>query len=385
MNVSSEKQKKLRIGVLFGGRSGEHDVSLVSAKAVMKTLRASGRYEVVPIGITREGDWIVHPKAHALLAQQSQLGLGGPKPAYHDEITEEDRARGGLGSLVANQSARRPVDVIFPVLHGPMGEDGTVQGFLELTGIPYVGSGVAGSALCMDKDLFKRIARDAGLDVAPWVAVSRASWRRDPDSVRARVESLRLPLFVKPANMGSSVGISKISDIAFFDDAMNEAAKYDTKIVIEEGIDAREIECGVLGNDEPMASLPGEIVPAGEFYDYAAKYVDDTSALYIPADLPKKTMRAVQKAACRAFVAAECAGMARVDFLLDRNDGTIYLNEINTIPGFTPISMYSKMWDASGIPYDELLDRLIALAIERHDDRADVTTHFALPGDAETE
>ncbi len=383
MKVTSREQQKLRIGVLFGGRSGEHDVSLVSAKAVMDTLRVSGRYEVVPIGITREGEWIVHPKAHALLAQQSKLRLGGPKPAYHNEISDEDRARGGLGSLVANPSARGPVDVIFPVLHGPMGEDGTVQGFLELTGIPYVGSGVAGSSLCMDKDLFKRIARDAGLDVAPWVAVSRAVWRRDPDFVRARIESLKLPLFVKPANMGSSVGISKIADLAYLDDAMNEAAKYDTKIVIEEGIDAREIECSVLGNDEPAASLPGEIVPAGEFYDYAAKYVDDTSALYIPADLPKKTIAAVQEAACRAFVAAECAGMARVDFLLDRNDGTIYLNEINTIPGFTPISMYSKMWDASGIPYDELLHKLIALAIERHDDRADVTTHFAFPGDAD--
>lgn len=381
--MSSADKSKLRVGVLFGGRSGEHDVSLVSAKAVMETLRASGQYEVVPIGITREGDWIMHPKAHAFLAQQSELRLGGPKPAYQGEITDDDRARGGLGSLVANQTARRPVDVIFPVLHGPMGEDGTVQGFLELTGIPYVGSGVAGSSLCMDKDLFKRLARDAGLDVARWVTVSRAAWRRDPSSVREKIESLKLPLFIKPANMGSSVGISKIGDLGFLGDAMNEAAKYDTKIVIEEGIDAREIECGVLGNDEPIASLPGEIVPAGEFYDYAAKYVDDTSALYVPADLPGKTIAAVQQAACEAFLASDCAGMARVDFLLDKNDGIIYLNEINTIPGFTPISMYSKMWEASGIPYEELLHKLIAFAIERHDDRADVTTHFALPGNAD--
>jgi D-alanine-D-alanine ligase len=266
---------------------------------------------------------------------------------------------------------RLEVDVIFPVLHGTFGEDGTVQGLLELADIPYIGAGVLASAAGMDKDVMKRLFRDAGLPVVPWELVLRADWEKDPAAVRKRIErKLRYPLFVKPANLGSSVGITKTHGPLELPAAMNLAAQYDRKILVEKGIDAREIECSVLGNDAPQASVPGEVVPVNEFYDYEAKYIKEGSDLIIPASLTARQTKRVQELAVRAFQAIDGAGMGRVDFLLDRKTGKVYVNEINTIPGFTSISMYPKLWEASGVPYSQLLDRLIELALERHQEKS---------------
>jgi D-alanine-D-alanine ligase len=273
--------------------------------------------------------------------------------------------------IAAGARSRAPrkieVDVIFPVLHGTFGEDGTVQGLLELAGIPYVGAGVLGSSVGMDKDVMKRLFRDAGLPVVPWVVILRSEWQRDARAVRRRIESkIGYPLFVKPANLGSSVGISKVHNCRQLGPALSLAASYDQKIIVEKGLDAREIECSVLGDDTPEASIPGEIVSVNEFYDYEAKYVKEGSELIIPAKLTAQQTRRVREWAIRAFQITDCAGMARVDFLLDRRRGKLFVNEINTIPGFTPISMYPKMWEASGLAYPKLLDRLIALGLERH-------------------
>ena len=271
---------------------------------------------------------------------------------------------------------RPEIDVIFPVLHGTFGEDGTVQGLLELADIPYVGAGVLASAVGMDKDVMKHLFHEARLPVLPWQLVLRADWEREPGAVRRRIEkTLRYPLFVKPVNMGSSVGISKVHHRLELAAAMDLAAKYDRKILIEKGIEAREIECAVLGNDHPQASVPGEVVPVNEFYDYEAKYIKAGSQLVIPAELTTLQTNRVQEVAIRAFQAVDAAGMGRVDFLVDRRRGTVYLNEINTIPGFTSISMYPKLWEASGIPYPQLLDKLIGLALERHREKA--RTQFA--------
>ena len=265
----------------------------------------------------------------------------------------------------------QPIDVVFPVLHGTFGEDGTVQGLLELADIPYVGAGVLASAAGMDKDVMKRLFRDAGLPVVPWELILRSDWESDPGAVRKRIEKeLRYPLFVKPVNLGSSVGISKVHDRRELAAALNLAAQYDRKILVEKGIDAREIECSVLGNDHPQASVPGEVVPVNEFYDYEAKYIKEGSELVIPARLTARQTKQVREVAIRAFQAVDGAGMGRVDFLLDRKTGKVYLNEINTIPGFTSISMYPKLWEASGIPYPQLLDRLIELALERHQEKS---------------
>jgi D-alanine-D-alanine ligase len=357
--------KKICVGVLFGGRSGEHDVSLQSAASVIKALDPS-KYDIVPIGITREGHWRLGSGAMALLPEVLECG---------DRVTPSVDPTGPrllpLGHSVPATDSQPEIDVVFPVLHGTFGEDGTVQGLLELTDIAYVGAGVLASAAGMDKDVMKRLFRDAGLPVVPWELILRSEWESHPVAVYERIEkSLPYPLFVKPANLGSSVGISKAHNRSELEPALALAAQYDRRILVEKGIDAREIECAVLGNDYPEASVPGEVVPVNEFYDYEAKYLKKGSELVIPARLTPRQAQQVRDVAIRAFQSVDAAGMGRVDFLLDRNTGEVYLNEINTIPGFTSISMYPKMWEASGLPYPQLLDRLIGLALERHREKA---------------
>ena len=353
-------RRRMRVLVLFGGQSGEHDVSLRSAQTVMRALDPE-RYEIVPVGITREGRWLTGGDPMAALTAHSPLfALSDGTVGDGAEPKNAERSL-GLPDVVAGQ-----VDVVFPVLHGPMGEDGTVQGMLELSGIPYVGSGVLGSAVAMDKAVAKTILAQAGIPQVPWLTVLRREWERDPDAVSAIVAAtLGYPCFTKPANMGSSVGIAKVHDADELASAIDLAAAYDRRIVIERGVDARELEVSVLGNDEPIASVAGEIVPTREFYDYEAKYVADDSKLLIPAPLEPETLARLQTIAVDAFRALDLAGMARVDFFLERGSGQLYLNEVNTIPGFTSISMYPMLWEASGIALGELVDRLIALAIER--------------------
>ena len=384
--------RKLRVGVLFGGRSGEHEVSLLSAASVLNAID-KGKYDVVPIGITKEGQWVIAAHAERLLQGEKaleprHLRAGDPqrtaaaavlakgKGVVVPPIPSHDHC-----ALVPFENATPQVDaasnaidvdIIFPVLHGTFGEDGTIQGLLELADIPYVGPGVLGSAAGMDKDVMKRLFRDAGLPIVKHVTVLRSTWREQPKKVRKLIESsLQYPLLVKPANLGSSVGISKVHDSSELAAALDEAAHFDRKLVIEQGVGgknakAREIECSVLGNDDSIASLPGEIVPIKEFYDYDAKYLIEGSRSIIPADLPKAKLNEVQKLAVRAFEAVDCAGLARVDFLMDPRSGKMYVNEINTMPGFTSISMYPKLWEASGLPYSELIDRLIQLGLERY-------------------
>jgi len=362
--------KKITVAVLFGGQSGEHEVSLVSAHAVMAGLDPE-RYELLPIGITKAGRWIAGPGAHAALiavADQTQLptsfsGATADMPEAKDVLT---LARSGADNLPTPARILPPADVVFPVLHGPLGEDGTVQGLLELAGLPYVGCGVAASAVGMDKALMKAAFAAAGLPLLPWLLVRRAELAAGAEEVYARVEAaLSYPVFVKPANMGSSVGVGKAKDRAGLVAAFAEAARYDRRIVVEQGIPAREIEISVLGNEAPEASVPGEIVPSGEWYDYAAKYIDGASQTLIPAPINASLAAQVRELALRAFLAIDGAGLARVDFLLDKETGALWLNEVNTMPGFTPISMYAKLWVASGLAYSALLDRLIELAIER--------------------
>jgi D-alanine-D-alanine ligase len=356
---------KIRLGLLFGGRSGEHDVSLTSAASVLQALDPV-KYEVVPIGITREGRWRVGSGALKLLPEVLESGQ-----AVTPAVDPTGPKLIPLQSAVRAPEPRPEVDVIFPLLHGTFGEDGTVQGLLEMANLPYVGAGVLGSAAGMDKDVMKRLFRDAGLPVVPWEVVLRRDWEQDPVGVRKRLEKwIRYPLFVKPANLGSSVGISKVHRAKELPAALGLAARYDRKILVEKAVNAREIECSVLGNDSPQASVPGEVVPVNEFYDYEAKYIKEGSELIIPARLTPRQTKRVQELAVRAFQAIDCAGMARVDFLMDRRRGKIFVNEINTIPGFTPISMYPKLWEASGVPYSQLLDRLIELALERHQEKA---------------
>jgi len=353
--------KRIRVGLLFGGRSGEHEISIISATSVAKALEPS-KYEVVPIGITRAGAW--------------RLGKGGETDLAavlaHGAAVTLSANPSGPRFIFLDRPGTRPspkvdVDVIFPVLHGTFGEDGTVQGLLELAGIPYVGAGVLGSAAGMDKDVMKRLFRDAGLPVVPWVLVLRSEWKRNPARVRKLVaKELGYPLFVKPSNLGSSVGISRVAQARKLAAALDLAALYDRKILAEKAVNAREIECSVLGNDRPEASVPGEVVPVNEFYDYEAKYIKEGSELVIPAKLSPQQARRTRELAVRAFQAVDCAGMARVDLLLDRASGKLFVNEINTIPGFTSISMYPKLWEASGVPYPQLLGRLIEFAFERH-------------------
>jgi len=356
---------KVRVAVIFGGQSAEHDVSLRSAETVVGALDPA-RYEVVPIGVDREGRWLTGGDPLRQLEAASPLfalGAGGA-----DAVPPADAVEAAPGALPTGLGGE--IDVVFPVLHGPMGEDGTVQGMLELAGVPYVGSGVLGSAVAMDKAMAKTVLAQAGLPQVPWRLITRKEWERDPGPLTEWVaEAFGFPCFVKPANMGSSVGVFKAHDAGELPAAMAGAAHFDRRILVEQGVDARELECAVLGNDEPIASVVGEIVPANEFYDYDAKYVDEGSRLIVPADLEGKELIYIQELAISAFEALDLAGMARVDLFLDRQTDHIYVNEVNTIPGFTSISMYPLLWEATGIPLPELVDRLIALALERHAER----------------
>ncbi len=387
---------KLRIGILFGGRSGEHEVSLLSAASVLNAIEKD-KYEVVPIGITKDGRWVTATDAENLLRgklviEPRHLRAGDPDLTPAAAVLARGEAvvvppepvhrQSGLvpfqtDSMPARRASDRAinVDVIFPVLHGTFGEDGTIQGLLELADIPYVGAGVLGSAAGMDKDIMKSLFIAAGIPIVKHITILRSAWEKEPKELRKQIESkLKYPMFAKPANLGSSVGISKAHNGRELGPAIEEAAKFDRKIVIEEGVGgkknkAREIECSVLGNDEPVASVPGEIVPVKEFYDYNAKYLDEGSELIIPAKLTKAEIKKVQELAVRAFKAVDCSGLARVDFLMDPKTRKIYLNEINTMPGFTAISMYPKLWAASGLDYPDLIDRLIQLGMERHEDK----------------
>lgn len=349
----------ITVAVVFGGQSGEHEVSLVSAHAVMSNLDPA-RYQIEAIGIGKDGQWWHGPGALAkLMAEADPARL----PASAAQVAAGPVH--ALGRVGAPGWELPAADVIFPVLHGPYGEDGTIQGLLELAGRPYVGCGVAASAVGMDKGLMKAAFAAAGLPVLPWVLVRRSELA-DESGLCARLEAaLRYPMFVKPANLGSSVGVSKVRDRAELLAGLHEAARYDRRLIVEQGIPAREIEISVLGNDEVVASIPGEIIPAGEWYDYHAKYIDGGSQTIVPADLSPAQIMQVQELAIRAFQAIDGAGLARVDFLLDREQGTLWVNEVNTMPGFTPISMYPKMWAASGMSYAQLLDRLVDLALER--------------------
>ncbi len=336
----------LRVMVVFGGRSGEHEVSLASARAIIETLEKSDRYEIIPVGITKEGRWLASEDP------MRELEAAGPD----DSVS---------GSLPANLDG---VDVVFPVLHGPYGEDGTIQGMLELAGVPYVGSGVLASAASMDKVTMKKIFAYHGLPQVGWLGLTRKEWVGNRKGWMRRVEKdLGYPCFVKPSNLGSSVGISKAGGPVELEEALDVAAELDRRLIVEAAADAREIEVSVLGNEDPEVSVPGEIlVDSHEFYDYEAKYTEGESRVVAPADIPGGAAREIRNIADAAYRAVDAAGMARIDFFLERGTGCVLLNEINTIPGFTPTSVYARLWDASGLPYDQLLDRLVELALERH-------------------
>jgi D-alanine-D-alanine ligase len=400
-----EMAKKLRIGVLFGGRSGEHEISLLSAASILKAIDRT-KFEVVPIGINKSGHWLTAGAAQGLLEGSGPAAEAGVKPVKRLRAGDPARTPGarvlaeGRSALLAPEQAGlvareissldrhaaldgQSLDLVFPVLHGTFGEDGTIQGLFELAGIAYVGSGVLGSAAGMDKDVMKRLFRQAGLPIVKHVTLLRADWERQPRKAIAQLEgALKYPLFVKPANLGSSVGISKAHDRSELGLALNLAAKYDRKLVVEQGVGgsarrgaapskARELEVGVLGNDNAKASVVGEIIPAKEFYDYEAKYLSEGSVPIIPAKLTKAETRQIREMAVAAFRACDLSGLARVDFLMEP-DGKrrIYLNEVNTLPGFTSISMYPKLWEASGVSYKDLITRLIELALERQAEKS---------------
>ncbi|MBU4350095.1 D-alanine--D-alanine ligase [bacterium] len=358
----------MRVGLIFGGKSGEHEVSFCSATSIIKAINKD-KYTVVPIGITKEGRWIS--------PQDSELALqSGKIEGKSTVILLNDPSGNALICIDNNQRldkspALEKLDIIFPVLHGPFGEDGTIQGLLELANIPYVGAGVAASAISMDKDLMKTIFQQRSLPILKWMTIKRKEWQKDKEKILSLIQNgFEYPLFVKPTNLGSSVGITKVHKKEELERAIDLAASYDRKILIEEGLEeVREIECGVLGNDEPRASVVGEVKPAGEFYDYDSKYIDEETQLIVPADLPDGVSREIQQIALRAFKAVDAAGMARVDFFVSKKENKIYLSEINTIPGFTSVSMYPRLWEASGISYPELIDQLIQLALERHQDK----------------
>ncbi|HEX3661912.1 MAG TPA: D-alanine--D-alanine ligase family protein [Acidobacteriaceae bacterium] len=400
--------KKIRVGILFGGRSGEHEVSLLSAASVLQAIDRK-KYDVIPIGITKEGRWVTAGHAERLLAgahsesgPEKHLRAGDPAstsaaailrrgesvlvpPVPSEALVPFERDASSLAPSSADPAGSNQVlsvDVIFPVLHGTFGEDGTIQGLFELAGIAYVGSGVLGSATGMDKDTMHRLFASAKLPIVKWVTFLRGEWEKSPRKVRARIEAtLKYPVFVKPANLGSSVGITKAHNAQELGPAIEVAARYDRKIVVEQGVGGkkkpRELEVAVLGNDDPEASVVGEVVPGKEFYDYEAKYLSEGSDLIVPAKLTKAQTKQVRAMALRAFQACDCAGLARVDFLMEPGkSGRLYVNEINTLPGFTSISMYPRLWAASGVSYPQLIDRLIQLAIERRTDKD--RNHYSL-------
>jgi len=377
--------KKLRVGVLFGGRSGEHEVSLLSAASILKAIDRT-KFDVVPIGITKDGHWLAAGDATNLLegdqsAVVRRLRAGDPEATpgaklLHEGIPTLFAPEPGNTAAIAAGATNQGIDVVFPVLHGTFGEDGTIQGLFELAGIAYVGSGVLGSSAGMDKDVMKRLFAQAGLPIVMHVTVLRSEWETSPRKAIAQIEkALRYPVFVKPANLGSSVGISKAHDRKELGPALDIAAKYDRKLIVEQGVGgkkshARELEVGVLGNDDAKASVVGEIIPGKEFYDYEAKYLSEGSVPVIPAKLTKAETRKIREMAIAAFRACDLAGLSRVDFLMEP-DGKrrIYINEVNTLPGFTQISMYPKLWEATGVPYRDLITRLIDLAMERQQEK----------------
>jgi D-alanine-D-alanine ligase len=370
---------RLRVGVIFGGRSGEHEVSLASAASVIAALEGRG-HRVVPIGITRDGRWLTGGEPLRALAAEARVALpsddasGAVKKALADRAEATESAAGTAlarlepaGSLPAE--LRQGLDVVFIALHGPYGEDGTIQGLLELADVPYVGAGVLASAVGMDKATMKAVFRAHGLPVVEHAVVLRPEWRAAPDAVRRRIaETIGFPCFVKPGNLGSSVGISRVADAGALPAALDTAARHDRKLLVERAVRGREIEVSVLGNDEPSASLPGEIVYDAEWYDYATKYAEGQARLVVPAPLGPELTEQFRRLAVAAFRAIDCAGMARVDFFLEGDH--VLVNEINTIPGFTATSGYARMWEASGLAYADLLDRLLALALERRRERA---------------
>ena len=353
--MSAGSPRRVRLALLFGGRSPEHDVSLISARSVRQALDPE-RFEVLPMAIGRDGRWL------PLESSQALLGAAG--------VAQSDEEQAG-GELVPAVTLTGAVDVIFPILHGPFGEDGTVQGLLELLGVPYVGAGVAASAVGMDKALMKALFAQQGLPVLPAFVVHAHQWRRDRDALVARaLAQIGLPCFVKPANMGSSIGVSKVTASDELAAALDLALSYDLKVLVEQGVPGyREIECAVLGNEDPAVSVPGEILIESAFYDYQTKYTDGAAGLQVPAHVRPETASTLQRISLEAFSAIDCAGMARVDFLVAPDESAIWLNEINTIPGFTPYSMYPLLWRASGVPYPELIARLVELAMDRHQAR----------------
>ena len=370
--MTSEK-KRLRVGILFGGRSGEHEVSLASAASVLRGLDPD-KYDAVPIGISKEGHWLIGAGAQKML---SEVLKGGQRVMMNADPTDAALVR-----LDGSGSGQR-LDVVFPVMHGTFGEDGTIQGLLDLAGLPFVGAGVLGSAIGMDKDVAKRLLQAAKIAVVPWISVARTDWERHPKKFQQAIEKkFKYPVFVKPATLGSSVGMTKVHSRAELAPALDLAAEFTMKILVERAMTAREIEVSVLGNHDPQASIPGEIVPHREFYDYAAKYLEEGTQLLIPAKLKPPQVKKIQSIAIAAFRALELSGMARVDFFLDKKNGKIYLSEVNTIPGFTSISMYPKLWEASGIPFRELIDRLIDLALEQHREKARTKYQIELPENA---
>jgi len=360
IGVTTDK-KRLRVGVLFGGRSGEHEVSLASAAAVIRGMDPD-KYEPVPIGITKEGHWLVGVGAQKMLPEVLK---GGQRVMMTADPTDAALVR-----LDGSGGGQR-LDVVFPVMHGTFGEDGTIQGLLDLAGLPFVGAGVLGSAIGMDKDVAKRLLQVAKIPVVPWITVHRADWEKAPKEIQRSIErKFKYPVFVKPATLGSSVGMTKVHSREELAPALNLASEFAMKILVERAMVAREIEVAVLGNSEPAASIPGEIVPHREFYDYAAKYLEEGTQLLIPAKLKPGQVKKIQALALKAFRALELSGMARVDFFVEKKGGKIFLNEVNTIPGFTSISMYPKMWEASGIPFRQLIDKLIDFALEQHTEKA---------------
>jgi D-alanine-D-alanine ligase len=347
--------RKIRVAVVYGGLSAEHEVSVVSARCVLEAIDRD-KYDVVPVAITKAGRWIL-PERSALELSATAGSL--PEVADQGRTVSLQATGGPVPSL-------SDVDVVFPVLHGPFGEDGTIQGMLELAGVPYVGAGVLASAIGIDKEVQKRLFEARGIPVVPWIHVHAAEWERNPDGcVDVAAGQIGLPCFTKPARLGSSVGITKCRSLAGLHEGLAEAFTRDDKALIERAMTGRELECGVLGNDEPEVSVVGEIESAREFYDYEAKYLEQGSRTVVPADVPNEVSERVRRLSLEAFTAIGCAGMARVDFFYDPESGVVLLNEINTIPGFTPISMYPKVWEASGVPYAKLIDRLVELALER--------------------
>jgi D-alanine-D-alanine ligase len=362
--------RKLRVGVLFGGRSGEHEVSLASAASIIRGLDPQ-KFEAVPIGITKEGHWLAGASAQKMLPDVLKTG--------QRVLMSADPTESALMPLDGSPRGQK-LDVVFPVIHGTFGEDGTMQGLLELAGLPFVGAGVLGSAIGMDKDVAKKLMQVAGIPVVPWIAVQRADWEHQPKEIRRAIEKkFKYPVFVKPATLGSSVGMTKVHSRAELGPALDLAAEFAMKIMVERAVSAREIEVSVLGNHDPRASIPGEIVPHREFYDYAAKYLEEGTKLLIPAKLTKPEVNKVQTMAVTAFRALELSGMARVDFFIEKRGGKIFLNEVNTIPGFTSISMYPKLWEANGIPFRELVSKLIDLALEQHREKARTKYQIELP------